>query len=132
MAGVTVSSLCSVTDSPPTVLMCVNRSSRSHDVLAANRRVCVNVLGPDHQNVAVDFSGATGLTMAERFASGEWQDLDGVPALRGAAVSIVGHTVSETTQGSHTVMFIEVDQVVLGKDDRGLVYFLRYFHSLPN
>ena len=42
--GITVSADCSVTDSPPTVLVCVNQSSYTHDIFAKNGRVCVNVL----------------------------------------------------------------------------------------
>ena len=42
--GITASAVCSVTDSPPTVLVCVNRNSATHDVFRTNGRLCVNVL----------------------------------------------------------------------------------------
>ena len=59
-AGITVSAACSVTDEPPTMLVCVHRASRAHDVLAGNERVCVNVLGSGQQDLALRFAGATG------------------------------------------------------------------------
>lgn len=54
--GITVSAVCSVTDDPPTVLVCVNRKSAMHDVFSANGRVCVNVLGGDQQELALHFA----------------------------------------------------------------------------
>ncbi|MGW8374834.1 flavin reductase [Streptomyces sp. ODS28] len=132
-AGITVSAACSVTDTPPTMLVCVNRSSRSHDVFTGNERVCVNVLGPGQQEVARAFAG--GVPPEERFAAGGdvWDHTrDGVPVLKGAAASVVGRITGTARRGSHTVMFVEAERVVLGEEDAGgLVYFRRRFHSLP-
>lgn len=130
-AGMTVSAACSVTDSPPTMLVCVNRSSRSHDILVGNGRICVNVLGTGHERLARHFAGATRVPTAERFAEGPWDfDTDGVPVLRGALVSVVGRIVADRTLGSHSVLFVEVDKVTTGEDGGALVYFQRRFHSL--
>jgi flavin reductase (NADH) len=130
-AGMTVSAACSVTDSPPTMLVCVNRSSRSHDILVANGRICVNVLGADHEALARHFAGATGVPTAERFAEGPWDlDTDGVPVLRGALTSVVGRIVADQTMGSHSVLFVEVDKVTTRHGNGALVYFQRQFHSL--
>lgn len=130
-AGMTVSAACSVTDSPPTVLVCVNRSSRSHDVLVANGRICVNVLGADQDDLAMHFAGATKVPTAERFADGPWDfDGDGVPVLRDAIASVIGRITSERTLGSHSVLFVEVEKVRTKQDSGALVYFQRRFHSL--
>ena len=45
-AGITVSAVCSVTDDPPTLLVCVNQRSYTHDIFRTNRRMAVNVLAP--------------------------------------------------------------------------------------
>ncbi|KAK1178756.1 flavin reductase [Streptomyces sp. NBS 14/10] len=130
-AGITVSAVCSVTDTPPTMLVCVNRSSRSHDILRDNERVCVNVLGPGHQDMALAFAG--GVPPEERFsASGDGWDhsFADVPVLKGSAASIVGHITGTATQGSHSVLFIEADRVIVGEDSGGLVYFQRQFHPI--
>jgi flavin reductase (NADH) len=130
-AGVTVSAACSVTDSPPTVLVCVNRSSRSHGVLVGNGRLCVNVLGGDHEELAMHFAGATRVPTAERFATGAW-DLEtfGVPVLRDATTAVVGRIRAERDLGSHTVLFLEVEHVTTREDGDALVYFRRGFHSV--
>ncbi|MDR8092980.1 flavin reductase, partial [Burkholderia gladioli] len=42
--GVTASAVCSVTDAPPTLLICLNRSSSTPATLTGNRSLCVYVL----------------------------------------------------------------------------------------
>ncbi|MEV0702867.1 flavin reductase [Saccharopolyspora sp. NPDC050389] len=131
LAGMTVSAACSVTDSPPTVLVCVNRSSRSHDVLVANGRICVNVLGAEQEELAMHFAGATKVPTAQRFTEDRWDlDSEEVPVLRDAPASIIGRIIAEQAQGSHSVMFVEVDKVLTREDSGALVYFQRRFHSL--
>ncbi|MCT2582010.1 flavin reductase [Actinophytocola gossypii] len=129
-AGMTVSAACSVTDSPPTVLVCVNRSSRSHDILLANGRICLNVLGADQEELAARFAGATAVPHAERFAEGAWDDTEGVPVLRDALCSVVGRIVADRAHGSHSVLFVEVDRVTTERDSGALVYFRRRYHNL--
>ncbi len=130
-AGMTVSAACSVTDTPPTVLVCVNRSSRSHAVLVGNGRICVNVLGDDHADLALHFAGATRVPTAERFATGSWDhDTHGVPVLRDAAAALVGTVRSVRDQGTHTVLFVEIEHVSTRDGGGGLVYFQRSFHPV--
>jgi flavin reductase (NADH) len=130
-AGMTVSAACSVTDAPPTMLVCVNRSSRSHDILVDNGRICVNVLGADQEALAMHFAGATNVPTSERFNHEAWDlDTDRVPVLRGALASVVGRIVSDQGLGSHSVLFVEVDKVMTRQDSGALVYFQRRFHNL--
>lgn len=131
LAGMTVSAACSVTDSPPTVLVCVNRSSRSHAILIGNGQVCVNVLGPGQEDLAMHFAGATKVPTAERFGEDCWDlDSEDAPVLRGAAASLVGRIVAEQEHGSHSVLFVEIEKVLTAPDSGALVYFQRRFHRL--
>jgi len=127
--GITVSAVCSVTDQPPTVLVCVNQGSSTHDVLSANRRVCVNVLGGHHEQLARHFSGATKVPMPERFAWDLWDPGESVPVLRDAVVNIIGTIRDRKPMGSHSVMFIEVERVRVRHGD-SLVYVNRRFHRV--
>jgi len=130
-AGMTVSAACSVTDSPPTMLVCVNRSARSHDILVANGRICVNVLGAEHEDLARHFAGATSAPPAERFTDEAWDlTTEDVPVLRGALVSVIGRIVADRAHGSHSVLFVEVDKVTTSEDSGALVYFQRQFQAL--
>ncbi|WP_406135194.1 flavin reductase [Streptomyces sp. NBC_01089] len=128
--GITVSAVCSVTDSPPTVLVCVNRSSATHDLFSANSRVCLNVLGGEHEELALHFSGATKVPMAERFSWDIWEPDETVPVLRDALVSMVGTIRDRRPTGSHTVMFVETERITIRQGGDSLVYFNRRFHRL--
>lgn len=70
--GFTASAVCSVTDQPPTLLVCMNRSSFSNVHFKSNGVLSVNVLTPGHQEV----SG--------RFPTVTWTPSNGFPAPPGA------------------------------------------------
>jgi len=130
--GLTASAVCSVTDTPPTMLVCINQSSASHDVLAGNARLCINVLPADHQELAGHFAGFTKLSMAMRFAQHSWTTGElGLPLLNDALASLEGNIIESKTMGSHSVMFVEISHIHLRTDGDGLTYFGRQFHRLP-
>lgn len=130
--GITVSAVCSVTDDPPTILVCVNRKSAMHDVFRANGRVCVNVLGGDQQELAMHFAGATKTSMAERFTWDVWDRTKDVPVLKNALVTAVGTIKHAVPMGSHTVLFVNIDQINTRSGGQSLVYFNRSFHRLDS
>lgn len=131
-AGVTVSAVCAVTDSPPTILVCLQRASNAHRVFTGSEHVCVNVLGAEHDALALCFAGSTGVPMTDRFRAGDW-DLDvPAPVLHKSLISLLGRISGRAVQGSHTVFFIEIDNVLARTDKTGgLVYFQRRFHPVP-
>ena len=129
--GITASAVCSVTDSPPTMLVCVNQSSAAHAVFAGNGHVCINVLPGNHQELARHFAGVTKLPMNARFDQQTWTaGLLGTPVLADALASLEGRIVERKTVGSHSVMFVEVVDMVVRHDGDGLIYFDRNFHRL--
>lgn len=129
--GITVSAVCSVSDSPPTVLVCVNRSSATHDIFKSNGEICINVLSGEHEELARHFSGATKVPMAERFGWDIWEEnRASVPVLRDALVKIVGRISDHSVQGSHSVIFVQVDRIEVQQESDSLVYFKRQFHRL--
>ncbi|MFJ3773212.1 flavin reductase [Streptomyces sp. NPDC090075] len=128
--GITLSAVCSVTDDPPTLLVCVNRSSAMHDVFQANGRVCVNVLGGEQQELAMHFAGATKVPMAERFTWDIWDHSHDVPVLKDALVTAVGTIKDAVPRGSHSVLFVGVEQLRTRSGGQSLVYFNRAFHRL--
>jgi len=128
-AGFTASAVTSVTDEPPTLLVCMNRNYSAADTFAANGVLCVNTLGAGQENVSDTFAGRHGLEGAERFTVGEWETLaTGAPALLEAAASFDCEIREVVEKGSHKVIFAEVKAVRLGQDAGGLVYFNRGYH----
>jgi flavin reductase len=128
--GIVASAVCSVTDTPPTLLVCVNRTAFVHGKLLQNGALCVNVLAAHHQNLSSVF--ARYIAGVDRFSCGDWITLDtGSPVLRDANVAFDCRIGSVLEQGSHSVMFCEIKSVHLPeKPDRGLVYFSRDYHHL--
>lgn len=128
--GLTASAVCSVTDDPPTLLVCVNRASNVHAALSANGVLCVNVLASRHQELSNLF-GRGGIPVHERFAGAEWRVLHtGAPALADAVVSLDCSIAQVTDVGTHSVFFCRVQAIALGAHPEGLIYFNRAYHDI--
>jgi len=131
-AGLTASAVCSVTDQPPTLLVCVNRSSFAHQFFMGNNVLCVNVLSADQQDVSTLFA-TRGTTMDQRFDSVGWKPLaTGAPALDGALVSFDGRIVQAHEMGTHDIFLVELEAVhIAGQTTAGaLAYFNRAYHRV--
>ena len=129
-AGFTASAVCSVTDAPPTLLVCLNHSSSVYATFSAADSLCVNVLAASQQPVAMLFGGKT--PMAERFAAADWHTLaTGAPVLVGASASFDCRIVQRSLVGTHDVLLCEVVALAFDAQPDGLVYFNRRFQRVP-
>lgn len=130
-AGFTASAVCSVTDEPPTLLVCMNRGSSLNEVFKRNGILCVNTLHGAQQALSPLFAGLTPASMAERFAAARWQVLHtGAPALDDAVVCFDCRIVQTTEMGTHSVFFCEVAAIHMGQSPEGLIYFGRSYHRI--
>lgn len=128
-AGFAASAVCSVTDSPPTLLVCLNRGSSAWAATVHNALLCINTLSAGQQAISAVFGGKT--AMADRFSNIDWVERAGkAPALAGAAMSIDCRIVNATTVGSHDVLFCEVQDIIDNQTGTNLLYFNRQYHSL--
>lgn len=128
-AGFAASAVCSVTDSPPTLLVCLNRGSSAWEATVHNALLCINTLSAGQQAISAVFGGKT--AMADRFSKIDWIARAGkAPALAGAAMSIDCRIVNTTTVGSHDVLFCEVQDIIDNQTGTNLLYFNRQYHSL--
>lgn len=127
--GFSASAICSVTDSPATVLVCLNRSSSAWPAVTANEVVCINTLSAEQQAMSAAFAGRT--TMTERFLQGEWSERPGrAPALSGAVMSLDCRVVNSVNVGTHAILICEVIDIIDNERDSNLIYFNRQYHSL--
>src|ERR1700686_4239955 len=86
--GFTATAVCSVSDAPAMLLVCLSRKSQGGPVLRENKVFCVNTLRADCELVADVFAGRTGAVMAERFVAGVWSTMNpGAPVLASAVVA---------------------------------------------
>ncbi|GIL00233.1 MAG: 4-hydroxyphenylacetate 3-monooxygenase [Alphaproteobacteria bacterium] len=129
--GVTVLAVVSVSDDPPTLVVCLNRNRAENTWFAENGCFAINTLCGDQIDLARAFAGEGGLTMDRRFALGRWSRLvTGAPVLEGARMVLDCRLVDVRPVHTHYVMFGEV--VGVGASARGaaLLYLDRDYRSL--
>lgn len=128
--GFTASAVCSVTDDPPMLVVCMNRNSRQHNVFSSNGVLCVNVLTAEQEKVSRTFSGAA--TVQERFQVDQWSVLDtGAPALQNALVNFDTRIVQTIEAGTHSIFLCSIVTVQIEQEDHpGLAYFGRKYHPV--
>lgn len=127
--GFTASAVCSVTDTPPTLLVCMNKASRSHEHFVENKILTVNVLGAQHQHISNVF--ASKMTSEERFKHGFWTELEtGAPALKDALVNFDCEIDDIQEVGTHTVFMCRIVAIQQSQQDQSLVYFNRAYHQV--
>ena len=131
--GFTASAVCSVTDTPPTLLVCMNHSSRSHAHFIDNKILSVNVLGAQHESLSNAF--ASKLSSEERFEQGSWSKLaTGAPVLEDALVSFDCEIEDIQRVGTHSIFICHVVAIKhpeqQGGADDSLVYFNRAYHQV--
>jgi flavin reductase len=129
--GFTASAVCSVTDDPPTLLVCMNRGSQSNENFKTNRVLCVNTLAGTQEALSPVFASLTEHDMESRFAEAVWSELEtGSPVLQGAIVSFDCRIAQIAEVGTHSVFFCEVEAIQFGDGREGLIYFARGYHRI--
>lgn len=105
--GMTATAVTSVSASPPTLLVVVNRTARTHPLIARSCRFAVNVLALGQEEIA------------RRFAAGVEKQFEGIPhALHAAEVPIIAGTAATfvciATEAidvaTHTIFIGEVEE----------------------
>lgn len=130
--GVTISACCSLSDEPPTVLVCLMRSHEKNRFFIENEQFCVNTLAGHHRGLSDVFAGRGHLEMPQRFARAQWRTLKtGCPVLSDALVSLDCKLVSWHIHATHYVLIGEVVGIQNNKSIDGLMYLNRNYHTLP-
>ncbi len=98
--GFTATAVCSVCATPPTILIVVNKSARTHPHIDSKGFFAVNVLADNQKMIAEHFAGKSDNqfsivdhTITER----------GLPVITGASVQIECKIVERIPVGTHTI-----------------------------
>jgi len=130
--GFTATAVCSVTDDPPTVLICLNQASGMHAAFEGNGVFCVNTLNAGQQDLAERFGGRGPVAMEDRFADPRWQPGSlGAPVLDGAIARLECEVFMVNEVGTHWVIFGRVVAVQSQGGEAALAYFDREYRRLP-
>ncbi|WP_117191208.1 flavin reductase [Rhizobium terrae] len=129
--GVTVTAACSVSDDPPTVLVCLNSSNANNAIFEKSGVFALNSLAAHHQALATAFAGLSGVPAGERFSLATWKTLEtGAPVLADAVVSFDCRLTDIKPVSTHFVMFGEVEAMHFGEANPSLIYLDRGFRTL--
>ncbi|SBU91176.1 NADH-FMN oxidoreductase RutF, flavin reductase (DIM6/NTAB) family [Streptomyces sp. Ncost-T6T-1] len=124
--GMTCSALCSVTGTPPTLLVCLRRESPTLDAVIRCGRFAVNLLHSDAQHVAELFGSPV---KTRRFDMVDWSMGRCGPHIAEHAHAIADCRVTSTGDGgSHVVVFGEVSDVTLHRGRVPLLYGRRRYN----
>lgn len=129
--GVTVIAACSVSDEPPTILVCLNRIKTENDVFAENGVFALNTLAEGHVELGNAFSGLTGLSQNDRFGVANWDTIaSGAPTLTNALSVLDCRIVETKDMATHRIHFGRVVGVRLGERRPALMYHERGYKLL--
>ena len=129
--GFTATSVCSLSDDPPSLLVCMNRSSTQNGPLKANGVLCVNILAPQHRDLSAAFAGVGKLDSASRFKLAAWTALHtGAPVLSNAIASFDCRIAQTFEVNTHTILICDVVGVQANEGDSSLIYFKRAYRGL--
>lgn len=100
--GTTASAVSSLSMDPPMMLVCLNKSSTTHDAVVGSGVYAINILSEDQASLAYQF-GKRGIDKFEGVAVTE--GVLGVPLLDGALATIECVVEEAPVGGTHTVFF---------------------------
>jgi flavin reductase len=130
--GFTATAVCSVSDAPPTLLICLNRAATSMPILRGNGVFCVNTLRAGDEIVADTFAGRTKVAREARFDTGhQWAPLaTGSPVLMSAVIACDCRVIEVKAVASHDIYFGVVEAIHQGEPGPALVYHDRLYKQL--
>jgi flavin reductase len=128
LGGATATAVTSVSDVPPSLLLCLNQKSNTLARIRRNDCFSVNVLAVGQRGIAELFSGAKGIEGADRFRAADgWRMGEGPPMLDGALAAFACRLTALTPVGSHIVIIGAVEKAAIGGDLPPLVYHRRAY-----
>jgi flavin reductase (DIM6/NTAB) family NADH-FMN oxidoreductase RutF len=124
--GMTVASFASLSLDPPLVLVCVEKSVKTHDAIAGAQKFAVSILGEDQAALSNRFASRSdekfvGLTVDE----GEL----GIPLIPGALCTLECTLYNQLPGGDHTIYVGEVLHARVA-DGTPLVYWRSGYRKL--
>lgn len=122
-AGCTVTAVCSLSDSPPSLLVCLNNRSAARHAIVERGRFTVSYLSEEQQEDADRLAGRFGAQGHEKFLEGRWESgPDGLPCLRDALAVLACDVKNVTEFGTHSIVFGAIYGATTRDDTRPLLY----------
>ena len=99
--AITVSSVTSISMDPPSLLICINKSSRIHNSIELGSKFCINLLNNEQEDLSNICSDED--MHDQRFKDENW-NLDSIPFLKNAQANIFCKVDKLTSYHTHTIV----------------------------
>lgn len=132
--GFTATAVCSVSDTPPTLLVCINRKNESNELIKRNKVFAVNVLTNLQQELSNRFAGYDKeISLAQRLEKGTWKTLKTTsPILENCLVSFDCILTDWIEVATHSIAFGEIVATHHGENIAPLLYFDGTYHHFSS
>lgn len=131
--GFTATSVSSFSMEPPTLIVCLNRTSSSWPIVQEHGGFCVNLLAHDQSHIADRFAGRGGAKGMGRYEGAAWQQQpSGALGLAGALVTIDCTLDEAIERHSHAILLGRVNAVTARGDAEPLLYWHGAYRLLSN
>ena len=128
--GMTVSSFTSVSLTPPTILISLEKTTRTHRLLTKAGFFGVTILNTSQEEISERFAGRN-TEDQDRFKGLRFHTIiTGAPFLEGGLSFIDCRVIGSYPVNTHTLFIGEVLAVEIGQDGEPLVHFNRRYRKL--
>ncbi len=118
--GMPATAVTSLSASPPSLLVCINRSASMHGPTSRSRHFCVNMLTQEQAWLCTEFGSRAG---GDRFGVGEWRSgMHDLPYVARSAAAIFCTVEQKLDYGTHTIFIGRIDAIEMGSAADPLVY----------
>ena len=117
--AITVSSVTSISMNPPSLLICINKSSRIHNSIELGSKFCINLLNNEQEDISNICSDED--MYDQRFKDKNW-NLDGIPFLKNAQANIFCKVDKLTSYHTHSIVIGLVEDAKYADEISTLTY----------
>ena len=124
--GLTVTAFCSVSLSPPLVLICIEKNTASHNAFRESNAFVVNILHASHAHLSEHFA----TPFDDKFQEVRYRlGLNGIPVLSDALASIECRIERAFDGGDHSIFVGQVENAAVNEGEP-LVYFRSEYRKI--
>tara|TARA_B100000575_G_C22560550_1_gene356432 strand:- start:46 stop:510 length:465 start_codon:yes stop_codon:yes gene_type:complete len=117
--AITVSSVTSISMNPPSLLICINKSSRIHDTIELGSKFCINLLNSKQEDLSNICSDED--MHDQRFKDKNW-NIERIPFLKNAQANIFCKVDKLTSYHTHTIVIGLVEDANYSDEISTLTY----------
>ena len=124
--GITVSAFCSLSLEPPRVLICIEKTTGSHEALLESKAFIVHMLSAEQRDLSERFAS----TIENKFDELDLETgLDEIPVLLGCIANLECRVTNSYDGGDHSIFVGEVEKAAVHDGDP-ILYFRGGYRAL--